>query len=122
MILHECKDVDIAVWLGDLSAIPILRHERSRCVNELLRDTNIGVAHHQLDVFLLQPGTDRYVGRLCTFGTCPKGKPECRVSGCGATPFLRQHEEFAFTPDALAPEHVIILFDARTGATLNGLG
>jgi len=24
-VLHECKDVDVAVWLSDLACVPILR-------------------------------------------------------------------------------------------------
>lgn len=76
----------------------------------LLRETGIGVAHHQLDVFLLESGCDRYLGQLCTFRTCPKGKPECLVLGCGATPFLRQLENFVLAPDALAPGRTILLF------------
>ena len=33
-------------------------------------------------MFILKPGTDRYLGRLCDFNACPKGKAECRVPGC----------------------------------------
>jgi hypothetical protein len=108
-VLHECKDVDIAVWVADLSSIAELRRARSQCVNDLLRETGVGVAHHQLDVFLVESGSDRYLGRLCTFGACPKGKPECLVPGCGATPFLRQHGDFVLKLDALAPDRIIPL-------------
>jgi hypothetical protein len=49
---------------------------------------------------------------LCTFGTCPKGgKLECRVPGCSATPFVRQHEDFALASDALRQDRVIVLYD-----------
>ena len=113
-VLHECKDVDLALWLADFSCLPTLRRAQSRCVNDLLRETGIGVAHHQLDVFLLEAGSDRYMGRLCTFATCPKGKPECLVPGCGATPFLRQHEDFLLSADALRPERMVVLYDARS--------
>ena len=46
--------------------------------------SQIGVADHQVEVFILEPGSDQYLGRLCHFNACPKGKPECLVSGCGA--------------------------------------
>ncbi len=111
-VLHECKDVDIAVWLSDLTQILELRRARGQCVHDLLRERNVGVAHHQLDVFLLEHGSDRYLGRLCTFGTCPKGgKLECLAPGCGATPFVRQHEDFVLAPDALQPDRVAVLHD-----------
>jgi hypothetical protein len=108
---HECRDVDLAVWLDELTDLPRLRIARSRSLNELHAETGIGVAHHQVDVFLIEPGTDRYLGRLCTFNKCPKGKPECRVPGCGATRFLRRIEGFALRPDALLPERIVALFD-----------
>ena len=108
---HECKDLDIAVWLADCGSLHALTRARGRAVNELFDETGIGVAHHQVDVFIMEAGTDRYLGRLCTFGTCPKGKPECLVPGCGAAPFLRQHADFVFDPASLAPERVVTLFD-----------
>ena len=110
---HECKDVDLAVWVRDPSQLDSLRQALGRAVNTLFAEIGIGVAHHQVDVFLLEPATDRYLGRLCPFGTCPKGKPECRVPGCGASPFLRQHEDFVFDPRSLDPARSIELFDRR---------
>lgn len=106
---HEIKDVDLAVWVSDLGNLKALQKARGRALNDLLADRNMGVAHHQVDVFLLEPGTDRYLGRLCHFGVCPKHKPECQVEGCGASLFLRQHEGFAF--DARSLERGTVLFD-----------
>jgi hypothetical protein len=111
-VLHECKEVDIAVWLSDLACVPVLRRARGQCVNDLLRERNVGVAHHQMDVFLLEHGTDRYHGRLCIFGTCPKdGKRECRVPACGATPIVRQHEDLLLAADARHPDRMVVLHD-----------
>jgi hypothetical protein len=75
---------------------------------------NIGIAHHQVDVFLLEPRTDRYLGRLCIFGQCPKGKKECRVEGCGKTPFLQRHDEFTFDWSA-ASQGSIVLYERTSG-------
>jgi hypothetical protein len=47
----------------------------------------ISVVDHQMDVFLFEPGTDRYLGRLCSFNQRPKEKRDCLVPGCGAVPF-----------------------------------
>ena len=46
--------------------------------------------------------------RLCCFGQCPKGKPQCRVTGCGAILFLQQHEDFAFTWSAAALGSILL--------------
>ena len=108
---HERKDVDLAVWLSPVTELKTLHRARSRALDDLLVQTGFGVAHHQVDVFLFEPGTDPYRGRLCSFGECPKGKPECLVRGCGATPFLRQHEDFVLDPRALEPRRTILLFD-----------
>lgn len=65
------------------------------------------------------PKTDEYLGRLCHFGECPKGKPECLVKDCDASKFLRQIEGFAFDPDALSAAKAITLFERGT-STNNG--
>jgi hypothetical protein len=115
-ILHECKDVDLALWISRLDRLRELGRARSVAVSRLYAEKGIGVAHHQVDVFLLAANDGRYLGRLCTFAQCPKGKPECRIPGCGATAFLRQHEAFVLATDALAAGRAICLFDRRTGA------
>lgn len=112
---HECKDLDLALWLSDLSELNVLRRKSAAALRELLEDRRIGVATHQVDVFILEPGTDRYLGRLCNFNACPKGKRECRVPGCGDTPFLRQHDEFEWWADNLAPGRAVRLFDRASG-------
>ncbi len=111
---HESKDVDLAVWVSEVSDLKALQRARGRALNDLLVDLEMGVAHHQVDVFLFEPRTDRYLGRLCHFGVCPKDKPECRVAGCGAALFLRQHDGFVFDPRSL--EHGrVVLFDRAKG-------
>jgi len=110
-IWHECKDVDMAVWLSHLKRLRSLQRARSTALNDLLRDKNIGVAHHQVDVFLIEPMTDRYLGRLCTFNKCPKGKRECDVAGCGKIPFVRQHENFPLNEEMLNSEQIVVLYE-----------
>jgi hypothetical protein len=107
---HECKDVDLAVWVSDCGSLHALTKARGRALNDLFAKHEIGVAHHQVDVFILEPATDRYLGRLCTFGFCPKGKPECRVPGCGQALFLRQHEDFVFDPAGIGADRSVDLF------------
>ncbi len=114
-ILHECKDVDLAVWIDRLDTLAALNRARSRALGELFAGGGPGVAHHQADIFLFEPQTDHYLGRLCYFGQCPKGKSDCLTPGCGRAPFLKQHEDFALYPDALAPNRAVPLFDRATG-------
>jgi hypothetical protein len=114
-VWHECKDVDLAVWLDRLDRLQTLNRARSLALHQLFQEKQIGVAHHQVEIFILQGEVNAYRGRLCSFSQCPKGKRECLVPGCGRDPFLEQHAGFAFWPDALAPDKIMPLYDRRRG-------
>jgi hypothetical protein len=83
---------------------------RSRAVNQLWNDKEMGVAHHQVDVFLFDAAST-YLGRLCCFNQCPKHKPECHAVNCGRIPFLRQHDGFVLGPDSLRADRIQVLYD-----------
>jgi hypothetical protein len=109
--LHEPKDVDLGVWLDDVVNLDSLRKLSAQALNRLWHDEQIGVAHHQIDIFLLD-ATGKYLGRLCHFNQCPKHKPECRAEGCGKVPFLRQHDGFDFdTAESLHPARIQVLYE-----------
>ncbi len=108
---HHCEDVDLAVWLDDLSDLSELQRARSRALKLLLDAHGIGVAHHQVDLFILEPGTDDYLGRVCAYAQCPKGRRDCATPGCGETPFLKQIRDFVLEPEALDPAYCICLYD-----------
>jgi predicted nucleotidyltransferase len=109
--LHEPKDVDLAVWLDAGTDLDQLRKLTAHVLHRLWQEKEIGVAHHQVDIFLLDASGD-YIGRLCHFNRCPKHKPECRVAGCGMVPFLQQHDGFVFDRrEALHPDSVQLLFE-----------
>ncbi len=112
-VWHECNDVDLAVWVKDLAHLHELKRAAARALNEwqAARPHSPGVAHHQVDIFLIEPGTNRFRGNLCHYSQCPKGKPECWVPGCGAQPFLQLYEDFRLDPGALYGEHNVVLFD-----------
>lgn len=112
-VWHECRNVNLAVWVNDLSGLRALGKARGQALNVLLDQTGAGVAHHQVDVAVYEPQTDRYRGALCIFGQCPKGKRECRVPGCGAAPFLQLFEGFRMDPAAL--DGALTLFDRAAG-------
>jgi hypothetical protein len=81
----------MAVWVSNLACLRDIQKARSLSLNKLLAEKQIGVAHHQIDIFIMKPEANRYRGRLCIFGSCPKGKDECRIAGCGEPIFLKQH-------------------------------
>lgn len=112
-IWHECNDVDLAVWVSDLGSLKQIQKATGGALNALQALRDIGVAHHHVDVSLMEPATDRYLGRLCLFGTCPKDefKPECQVPGCGESSFLEQFKGFVFDPGALRPDRSTVLFE-----------
>ena len=114
-LLHEVKDVDLAVWVARLDRLDGLRRALNQAVGQLYREHGLGVANHQVELFLFEPGTDRYLGRVCHFRTCPKGHRDCRAENCGREPFLKQMDGFQLWPDALAPERTVRLFDRATG-------
>lgn len=114
-IWHECKDVDLAVWLDGLGGLQALNRARSLAVQRLYAEKQVGVAHHQVEIFILKAGSNDYLGRLCTFSQCPKGKRECLVPGCGRELFLRQHVDFAFWRDAVDEDRIMRLYDRDAG-------
>jgi hypothetical protein len=84
-------------------------------LNQLFAEREIGVAHHQVEIFVMERHSDRHLGRLCIFGTCPKeGKVECLVPHCGEHLFLRQIPTFTMRRDALRPERTVVLFEPAT--------
>ncbi|HEY6344781.1 MAG TPA: hypothetical protein VIY49_25065 [Bryobacteraceae bacterium] len=115
-VLHECADLDLAVWLTDLSRLRNLKKAMA-CGLGLTQDTAYGgVAHHQVDVHVFDYASGAYRGRLCIFGKCPKpGKRECHVPGCGAQPFLQQFARYYFNPALFSAAPKVILFDRAAG-------
>jgi hypothetical protein len=114
-ILHECGDIDLAIAIDRLDNLSALNHVRNRAVIDLFQRSGIGVAHHQVDIFLFGEGWNDYLGRLCTFAQCPKGKVECLTPGCGRELFLKQHEGFVLEPGALAAERSVPLYERGSG-------
>jgi len=94
-VWHECKDVDLAVWVNDLTCLGAIRRALGKTLNQLLETEDISVAHHQVELFIMQPDSNGRLGNLCRFNACPKQrKRECLVVGCGKPKFLRQYPDF----------------------------
>lgn len=121
-VWHECGDLDLALWLDSQQRLGELRSAASRALRAAYAEgTGVSVVSHQLDIFLIEPGSDRYLGRLCSFSTCPKGKRECFVPGCGAIPFNKRVEEFAPHADLLVPARHAMLYERGAGRLRSAL-
>lgn len=102
-VWHECGDVDLAVWLSDQQRLGMMRRAAEKALRDAhLSGKGISVAGHQADIFPFEPGTDRYLGRLCNYAQCPKNKPDCFVPGCGDVPHNKVVEGFVPYPDILS--------------------
>jgi len=114
-ILHECADLDLAVWLTSLDKLNELKRAMARGLATVQHTPYGGVAHHQVDVHIFDSQPGNYRGRLCIFGQCPKpGKRECLVPGCGASLFLQQFAKYRFNRGQFEGEPKVILFDRRS--------
>jgi hypothetical protein len=121
-VWHECKDLDLALWLETQDRLGDLRRAAAVALQEA-HDLGAGmsVVSHQLDVFLFEPATDLYLGRLCSFGQCPKGKRDCLVPGCGAIAFNKCVDGFTPYADLLAPAAEGMLFRRDAGRLRSAL-
>lgn len=121
-VWHECKDLDLAIWLDSQHRLGELRRARDLALRRAYEaGEGPGVAGHQVDVFLFEPGSDRYLGRLCKFNRCPKGKPDCAVAGCGAIPFNKRIEGFTPYADILAGVDRAMLYERGLGRLRSAL-
>ena len=121
-VWHECKDLDLAVWISSQLRLGALRRARDSALRRGYESgTGPSTANHQVEIFLIEPGTDRYLGRLCNFSECPKGKPECRVPGCGAVPFNKCVDGFVPHADLLASASYAMLYQRGAGCLRSAL-
>ena len=121
-VWHECADLDLALWLESQDRLAQLRRAAAVALREGRdKGTGMSISDHQLDMFLVEPGSNRYLGRLCKFSQCPKGKRECLVPGCGAIPFNRQFPEFTPHHDLLATAEDAMLYRRGAGRLRSAL-
>ena len=119
---HECRDLDLALWIESQHRLGELRRAAAIALLKAYQ-TGVGISFvsQQLDLFLFEPGSDRYLGRLCEFSQCPKGKPECGVPGCGETPFNKRVADFSPRPDLLASVERAVLYRRGVGRLRSAL-
>lgn len=122
-VWHECGDLDLALWIDSQHRLGELRRAAGRALRAAHESgMGVSVAGHQVDVFLIEPGSDRYLGRLCSYGRCPKdNKIDCLVPGCGAIPFNKRIPEFKPRPDLLASARQAMLYERGAGRLRSAL-
>jgi hypothetical protein len=119
---HECKDLDLAVWISSQHRLDALRRAKAKALREAYTSGNgPSIADHQVEIFLIELETDRYLGRLCIFNACPKDKPQCRAPGCGAVAFNRRIEGFIPKADLLDSAADAMLYRRGTGRLRSAL-
>ena len=121
-VWHECLDLDLALWIDTQDRLRELRRAAGRALSIAYKiGADTSVVSHQMDVFLFEPGTDHYLGRLCDFNECPKGKRDCLVPGCGAIPFNRKFANFKPRADLLAGADEAMLYRRGIGRLRSAL-
>jgi hypothetical protein len=121
-VWHECKDLDMALWIDSQERLGEFRRATSRALHAAYeRGAGTSVVSQQLDIFLIEPGSDRYLGRLCHFKACPNDKRECAVPGCGAIPFNQVIADFRPRPDLLEPAGYATLYRRGKGRVRSAL-
>jgi hypothetical protein len=111
-VLHECADLDLAVWMTGFDQLKNLKRAMGQGLSSVQNTPYGGVASHQVDVHLFAAESNAYRGRLCYFKECPKpGKRECFVPHCGAQPFLRQFAQYRFDPARFKSDPTVVLYD-----------
>ena len=121
-VWHECKDLDLALWLASQDRLGELRRAEVCALRDAQRTgRGISVAGLQVDVFLFEPKSNRYLGRLCKFNQCPKGKRDCLVPGCGAIPFNKIVDGFVPRDDLLARADEAMLYRKGAGRLRSAL-
>jgi len=115
-VWHECKDLDLAVWISSQHRLGDIRRARDGALAAAYKaGTGPGTVGHQVEIFLIAPGTDRYLGRLCYFSACPKHKRDCATPGCGEIAFNKVVDGFEARPDLLAPASYATLYRRGQG-------
>jgi hypothetical protein len=121
-VWHECADLDLALWIDSQERLGSLRRAAAHALRAAFeRGAGTSVVSQQLDVFMIEPGSDRYLGRLCSFNACPKEKRECLVPGCGAIPFNKVIAEFRPRADLLEPATYAMLYERGVGRLRSAL-
>ena len=115
-VWHECGDLDMALWVSSQHQLDKIRSAASVALMKAVTDrTDCRVSSTQIDVMLFQPGNNAYLGRLCRYSHCPKGKIDCFVPGCGTIAFNKLVPDFKPNADLLSGVEDAVLYKRGQG-------
>ena len=121
-VWHECRDLDLALWIESQQRLREIHRAANRALSKAFTSgAGTSVVPHQLDIFMFNPTNDAYLGRLCSFNQCPKGKRDCLVPGCGAIAFNKAIDGFVPRADLLAPAQHATLYRRGAGRLRSAL-
>lgn len=121
-VWHECGDLDLAVWIDSQDRLDALRRAAALALRAAFeRGAGTSVVSQQLDVFLIESNSNRYLGRLCSFNACPKDKRDCEAPGCGTIRFNKVVVGFQPRPDLLEPARYATLYERGQGRVRSAL-
>src|SRR5206468_4099338 len=121
-VWYECADLDLALWIDSQDRLGALRRAAALALRAGFEGgAGTSAVSQQLDIFLIEPGSHRYLGRLCSFNACPKEKRECLVPGCGVIPFNQRIAEFSPRADLLEPARYAMLYERGVGRLRSAL-
>lgn len=121
-VWHECRDLDLALWIESQQHLREIQRTANRALSKAFESgADTSVVNHQLDIFMFDPANDAYLGRLCSFNQCPKGKRDCLVPGCGAIAFNKVIDGFVPSSDLLAPAQHAMLYRRGAGRLRSAL-
>ena len=111
-VYHHCHTIDLALEVTNTNCAPVLRKAIvANCRDLVEAEKFLGVEHHMFCLHLVEKATQRYLGMVCHFKQCPKGNPECQVSGCGKFQHVRILPWFKFKPERLNSHNSLVLFE-----------
>lgn len=114
--LLSLSSLDMVVWLSRTNQVRSLHRAFARVLRDLDAE---GVPHqmaaHYLSATVLDVATADYRGVICTFASCPKGKPACEVRGCGVVPFLRRFADWGAADAWREAADALVLWSRRDG-------
>jgi hypothetical protein len=121
-VWHECRDLDLAIWIESQQNLHEIHRAANRALSKAFESgADTSVVPHQLDIFMFDPASDAYLGRLCSFNQYPKGKRDCLVPGCGAIAFNKVIDGFVPRADLLAPAQYATLYRRGVGRLRSAL-
>ncbi|OLS13935.1 MAG: hypothetical protein RBG13Loki_2438 [Promethearchaeota archaeon CR_4] len=114
----QMKDVDLAVWVNGIEDLGTIRRALAVGVKKFIASGKYGVSNNEFDVFLLDATSGKYLGNLCSYAMCPKGKDDCQTTGCGKVPFLKLYRQFIFYPDAVNEKARFDVYDSPDACSI----